>query len=236
VKVKKSRNNSGMNMNASGMQGGWILFVFLLIVVLAGGPDKALSDDLKPIPLMQFQLDTGRPLMHVLKERKSSRVFSSRKLPRRVLSNLLWAANGINRPAFGGRTAPSAMNQHGIDIYLATVDGLYLFDVRGHQLLPVLKLDIRALTGQQAYVAEAPVNLIFVADLTRMNQLRAEERDFYAAVDTGFISQNIYLYCASEGLATVVRGSIDRTALAAAMKLRPEQKVILAQSVGYPKK
>jgi SagB-type dehydrogenase family enzyme len=209
---------------------------FLMSVLLLAGPGAATAEDLKPVPLMQFQLYSGRPLMQVLKERKSSRDFNARKLPKRVLSNLLWAANGINRPATGGRTAPSASNQQEIDIYVATADGLYLFDAKGHQLRPVLKQDIRVMTGQQAYIQDAPVNLIFVADLARMTRTPAEDRDLYAAADTGFISQNIYLYCASEGLATVVRGGIDRVALANVMKLRPEQRIILAQSVGYPKK
>lgn len=174
--------------------------------------------------------------MQVLKERKSSRAFSTRKLPMRVLSNLLWAANGINRTATGGRTAPSAMNQQEIDIYVAMAEGLYLFDAKRHLLQPVLKQDIRALTGQQAYIQDAPLNLIFVADLARVPRTPMEDRDLYAAVDTGFISQNIYLYCASEGLATVVRGGIDRAMLADIMKLRPEQRIILAQTVGYPQK
>ncbi|MFH1079332.1 MAG: SagB/ThcOx family dehydrogenase [Pseudomonadota bacterium] len=212
-----------------------ILFILMPMFLLAG-PGATAAQDLKPIPLMQFQMDTGRPLVHVLKERKSSRAFSPRKLPKRVLSNLLWAANGINRSASGGRTAPSAMNQHEIDIYVATAEGLYLFDAEGRQLRPVLKQDIRALTGGQAYVQDAPINLIFVADFTRMFLTPAQDRDFYAAADTGFISQNVYLYCASEGLATVVRGGIDRVVLTDAMKLGPEQKIILAQSVGYPKK
>lgn len=213
-----------------------IFLVILMPAFLLAVPGATAAQDMKPIPLMQFQLDTGRPLVHVLKERKSSRAFSPRKLPKRVLSNLLWAANGINRPASGGRTAPSAMNQHEIDIYVATAEGLYLFDARGRQLRPVLKQDIRALTGGQAYVQDAPVNLIFVADFAKMSLTPAQDRDLYAAADTGFISQNIYLYCASEGLATVVRGGIDRKVLADAMKLGPEQKIILAQSVGYPKK
>jgi nitroreductase len=213
-----------------------LFFPILMSVILLACPGAMAAGDLKPISLMQFQLDTGRPLMHVLKERKSSRAFSPKKLPKRVLSNLLWAANGINRPGIGGRTAPSAMNQQEIDVYVATADGLYLFDAKGRQLQPVLKQDIRALTGQQAYVQDAPVNLIFVADFTKMVQTRAEDRELYAAADAGFISQNVYLYCASEGLATVVRGTIDRAALANTMKLRTEQRIILAQSVGYPKK
>jgi nitroreductase len=213
-----------------------ILLPILMPLLLLAVPGETAVQDLKPVSLMQFQSDTGRPLLHVLKERKSSRAFSPRNLPKRVLSNLLWAANGINRPASGGRTAPSAMNQHEIDIYVATAEGLYLFDAKGRQLRPVLKQDIRVLTGVQAYVQDAPVNLIFVADFSRMSRTPAQDRDLYAGANTGFISQNIYLYCASEGLATVVRGSIDREALADAMKLGPEQKIILAQSVGYPKK
>jgi nitroreductase len=96
--------------------------------------------------------------------------------------------------------------------------------------------DIRALTGRQEFVKEASVNLIYVADLSRMGNAPQEDKELYSAADTGSISQNVYLYCASERLATVVRGSIDRPALAKAMNLRPDQKIILAQAVGYPKK
>ncbi len=206
---------------------GWSICIW-------GSP--AFSDELKRIRLMPMQLDTGRPLMHVLKERKSTRAFLPKKLPIRVLSNLLWAANGINRPRSEGRTAPSARNQQEIDIYVATAEGLYLYDARVRQLLPVLREDIRGRTGQQAYVGEAPVNLIYVADYARMAKTSAEDRDLYAAADAGFISQNVYLYCASEGLATVVRGTIDRNDLSGVMKLRSDQKIILAQSVGYPRK
>ena len=206
---------------------GWSICIW-------GSP--AFSDELKRIRLMPMQLDTGRPLMHVLKERKSTRAFLPKKLPIRVLSNLLWAANGINRPGSEGRTAPSARNQQEIDIYVATAEGLYLYDARVRQLLPVLREDIRGRTGQQAYVGEAPVNLIYVADYAKMAKTSAEDRDLYAAADAGFISQNVYLYCASEGLATVVRGTIDRNALSGVMKLRSDQKIILAQSVGYPRK
>jgi SagB-type dehydrogenase family enzyme len=194
------------------------------------------AETLKPIPLLKPHGDGGRPLMQVLKDRSSSRSFSTEKLPLQALSDLLWAAFGVNRPDSGKRTAPSAVNWQEIDIYVATADGLYLYDARGHLLQPVLLEDIRAMTGRQSFVKEAPVNLIYVADLSRMGTASKEDRELYAAADTGFISENVYLYCASEGLATVVRGSIDREALAKAMKLRPDQKIILAQTVGYPKK
>jgi nitroreductase len=147
----------------------------------------------------------------------------------------LWAAFGINRADSGHRTAPSASNRQEIDIYVASADGLYLHNAKSHALEPVLVPDVRAATGRQAFVRDAPVNLVFVADFARMSSGSAEDKVLYSAADTGFISQNVYLYCASERLATVVRGSLDRAALAAAMGLRPDQRIILAQSVRYPK-
>jgi nitroreductase len=175
--------------------------------------------------------------MQALKARQSSREFRPEPLPVQMLSNLLWAAFGINRPESGGRTAPSAHHWQEIDIYVATAAGLFVFDAKPHTLLPILSQDIRALTGTQGYVSQAPVQLVYVADFARMGQATSEaEKHFYAPADTGFISQNVYLYCASEGLATVVRQSIDRAVLAATMQLRPEQQIMLAQSVGYPRR
>ncbi len=193
------------------------------------------AEELKPIELPKPQMEGGKPLMAALKERKTSREFSSEKLPMQVLSNMLWAACGINRPD-GKRTAPTAMNKQEIDVYVALEQGLYLYDARANTLIPVVAGDIREATGKQAFVNDAPVNLVFVADYARMGGMPDDIKDFYAATDTGFISQNVYLYCASEGLATVVRGYVDKAACHSAMKLRPDQKIILAQTVGYPKK
>jgi SagB-type dehydrogenase family enzyme len=194
------------------------------------------AEEIKLVLLPNPQVDGGRPLMQVLKDRSSSRSFSPEKLPAQVLSNLLWAAFGINRPDTGKRTAPSAVNRQEIDIYVATADGLYLFEADSNSLKLIMSGDIRALTGRQDFVKEAPANLVYVADFSRMGTSPKEDKELYSAADTGFISQNVYLYCASERLATVVRGSIDRQALAKAMNLRPDQKIILAQSIGYPKK
>jgi len=180
-------------------------------------------------------MEGGKPLMQTLKERKSLREFSSRELSLQVLSDLLWAANGINRPDSGYRTAPSAMNMQEIDIYVSKADGLYLFDAKQNILTPVVAGDIRALTGNQPFVKDAPVNLIYVADLSKMGKTPAGNVNFYAATDTGFISENVYLFCASAGLSTVVRGWVDKPALAKAMKIRDNQRIILAQTVGYPK-
>ena len=173
--------------------------------------------------------------MQVLKDRRSTRTFDPEKLPAQVLSNLLWAAFGVNRPEAGKRTAPSAMDWQETDIYVATADGLYIYDAKANQLIPVVHDDVRGQTGTQPFVKDAPLNLVYVADLARTRSSSAD-RDMYVAADTGFIAQNVYLFCASEGLATVVRGSIDRPALAKAMRLRPDQRIMLAQTVGYPRK
>jgi len=181
-------------------------------------------------------MDGGKPLMEVLRNRQSSREFAPRKLSDQVLSNLLWAAFGVNRADTGKRTAPSAMNWQEIDIYVVTADGAWLFDAKAHALSPVSSEDLRGLTGKQAFVKDAPLNLVYVADQAKMGKNTSQgEKTLIAGADTGFISQNVYLFCASEGLATVVRGSIDKPALATALKLRADQAVILAQTVGYPK-
>lgn len=175
----------------------------------------------------------GKPLFEALKDRKSNREFRAEDLNAKVLSNLLWAAFGVNR-LDRHRTAPSAHNWQEIDIYVALKRGLYLYDPHVHILRHVLADDIRAATGLQDFVGTAPVNLIYVADLARMSSSDRTEQRFYSAIDTGFIGQNVYLCCASEGLATVVRGLVDRRSLAQLMRLRPQQRVIVAQTVGYP--
>ena len=206
----------------------WAISIICVVSIFA--------EEIRLVLLPKPQVDGGRPLMLVLKDRISSRSFSPEKLSMQVLSNLLWAAFGINRQDTGKRTAPSAVNRQEIDIYVATADGLYLYEAGSHALKLIRADDIRALTGRQDFVKEAPANLIYVTDFSRMGTAPKEDKELYSAADTGFISQNVYLYCASERLATVVRGSIDRQALAKAMNLRPDQRIILAQSVGYHKK
>jgi SagB-type dehydrogenase family enzyme len=206
------------------------LFIFLALY-----PLLAFGQELKTIPLPKPQTEIGRPLMQVLNDRKTSREFSPEKLPPQVMSNLLWAAFGINRADSGRRTAPSAMNWQEIDIYVATADGLFVFDAKTHRLNQILAEDERGQTGTQPFVKDAPVHLVYVADLSKTGTA-SSDRDMYVAADAGFIAQNVYLFCASEGLATVVRGSVDRSALAITLRLRPDQKIILAQTVGYPRK
>ncbi len=204
-----------------------VIFALLLCPVLT------LGQDLKPVTLPSPQTDGGKPLMQALKERHSSREFGSAKLPPQVLSNLLWAAFGINRPD-GKRTAPSAKDWQEIDIYVATAEGLFVYDPKGNKLDPVLADDVRGSTGLQPFVKDAPVNLVYVADLAKTGK-GSGDNDLYIGADAGFIAQNVYLFCASEGLNVVVRGGVDRTALAKVMKLRRDQKILLSQTVGYPK-
>lgn len=204
--------------------------MFVVVILTASW---SLAQNLKPISLPPPQTGGGRPLMQVLKERKTTREFAPDKLPPQLLANLMWAAFGINRPD-GKRTAPSAMNWQEMDIYVATEEGLFIYNAKENRLDPVMAQDIRQATGTQPFVATAPLDLVYVADLSKTKP--GAEAELFTAADAGFIGQNVYLFCASENLATVVRGSIDRTALAKTMKLRAEQKIILAQTVGYPKK
>jgi nitroreductase len=208
-------------------QGLALLFVFHTL---------AAAQELKPIPLPKPQTGGGKPLMQALKERQSARAFSTNNLPPQVLANMLWAAWGVNRPDSGLRTAPSASNRQELDVYVATSNGLFLYDAKAHALQPILTNDVRGATGMQPFVKEAPVNLIYVADFARAGSGTDEDKLLCAADCTGSISQNVYLFCASEGLTTVVRGMVPKAELAKIMKLRPEQKIILAQTVGYPAK
>ena len=213
--------------------------------ILSIAPSIAFAEEPKTIQLLTPQPGGGSPLMDLLRKRKSSREFSSKPLPLAVLSNLLWAGFGINRPD-GKRTAPSAMNCQDIDIYVIIPNGLYLYDPKANQLKLLLAEDLRGLAGTQAYVKEAPVNLIYVSDYAKLGSKIPDAVkplygstsliDLLSGAHAGYISQNVYIYCASEGLATVVRAFIDIPALSKVMKLRPEQKIILGQAVGYPKK
>ena len=173
-------------------------------------------------------------LSQALQQRRTMRAFATRELPLPVLSTLLWSAFGINRPDDGGRTAPSAHNWQEMLDYAVLPEGAYCYEPHAHELLLTRADDLRATTGMQEFVAEAPLNLVYVADFARMPDARGDERHFFAGADAGFIAQNVYLACAALGLATVVRGLVDRQRLAAALGLSPAQRVSLAQSVGYP--
>jgi nitroreductase len=208
--------------------------LLLIAVMMVSIAYFAGAQDLKDVSLPAPKTDGGKPLMQALKERQTSRAYSPKKLPLQLISNLLWAADGINR-ADGKRTAPSTRNWQEIDIYVVLEEGAFLFDAKENKLKAVSKQDLRKMTGTQDFVPTAPMNLVFVADTTKMKGTPPDALNIYAGADTAFISQNVYLFCASEGLATVVRGMIgDKKVLAEALKLKDGQKIILAQTVGYP--
>jgi SagB-type dehydrogenase family enzyme len=185
------------------------------------------------IVLPEPRKDGGIPLMEAINKRKSTRDFSSYDISEQVLSDMLWAAYGFNRPQEKKRTVPSAYNIQNMKIYLATANGLYLYDAESNGLNLILSEDIRAQTGTQEYVKDASVNLVYVADMSMMAST-GDRGEFYSIAHAGFISQNVYLFCASFDLGTTVRDLIDRETLEITMQLEDDEEIILAQSVGYP--
>jgi len=206
----------------------------LASAALAAAPSIATAQEMKPLDLPPPRSEGGQPLIAALRLRHSTRDYSNRPLPLQVLSDLLWAAFGINRPS-GDRTAPYWRHVMVMDIYAAMADGVWLYEPKVHTLLPYLKDDIRAQTGLQDFVGVAPLNLVYVAHGERMTDISPEDRRLYASVDAGFIGQNVYLFCASEGLGSVFRGAVDYPKLTRALKLPDQQFVTFAQTVGYPR-
>ena len=198
-------------------------------------PRPARGDARATIKLPAPDKRGGLPLMQALARRRSSREFQRKPLPLPVLSSLLWAAFGVNRRG-GGRTAPSALDAQEIDVYVALPDGAYLYDAQAHALKLVAASDLRRVTGYQDFVDEAPLDLVLVADHARMRMVPAAQRESYASAAAGAIAENVYLYAASAGLATVIRAWIDRAAIADALGLTHDQQVLLSQTVGYPLK
>lgn len=177
----------------------------------------------------------GMPVLEALAKRATSRDFGTRPLTAQQLSDVLWAALGVNRPD-GKRTSPTSRNRQELEVYVLQPTGASRYDAALHRLVPVAAEDLRAVQSAQEFVRDAPVTLVFVADLSKMSEGTVAEKEATAAFDTGFVSQNVYLWCASEGLATGVRSWVDREVLAKRMKLRSDQRITAAQSIGYPKK
>ena len=210
---------------------------FLLTAFLAASPGTA--QELKQVKLPAPQTTIGIPLMQALKARQTIREYSDKKLPVQELSNLLWAADGVNRPN-GSRTAPNSSNRQEIDIYVVLPEGTYRYDAAANTLEPVISGDHRAATTTQAGFETAPLNLLYIADLVKRDGTRESDtrqgRLITVSADAACISQNVYVYCASQGLATVVRYGIDREACAKQLNLDPERFYITyAQTVGYPR-
>lgn len=207
--------------------------------ILAGAASAAaqtstIGRDMKPLNLPPPRAEGGQPLTTALKLRRSTREYSDRPLSAQMLSDLLWAAFGINRPS-GDRTAPYWRHVMVIDVYAVMADGVWLYEPKAHTLLPQLNADLRAQTGLQDFVATAPLNLVYVAHGERMTDVSAEDRRLYASVDAAFIGQNVYLYCASEGLGSVFRGAVDYPKLGRTLQLPESQFVTFAQTVGFPR-
>jgi Nitroreductase family len=202
---------------------------------LAGGPTLIAAADMKTIDLPPPWKDGGKPLAQVVWARRSIREFVDRPVLIEVLSNLLWSACGVNRPDTADRTVPSWRHAIESEIFVAAADGAWNYDAKAHRLTQVLSDDIRAQTGMQDFVGSAPLDLIYVADGSRLEGASPDEKRLWAYTDTGFIGQNVYLFCASEGLATVFRGSVNRTRLAQTLGLPATKFVTCAQTVGYPK-
>jgi len=201
---------------------------------LSAAPASLVAQSPASIVLPAPRREGGLPLFTALGLRRSTREFLPRQLPLQVLSDMLWAAFGINRPS-GDRTAPYWRHIMVIDVYAAMADGVWVYEAKTHSLTPYLSEDIRAQTGTQDFVGTAPLNLIYVAHGERMTDITDQERRLYASVDSAFIGQNVYLFCASEGLATVFRGAVDHPKLERALKLPERQFVTFAQTVGYPR-
>ena len=175
----------------------------------------------------------GMPLMEALAKRSTARAFDTTAISMQQLSDLLWASFGVNRPD-GKRTAPSANNKQEIDIYVLLKNGAFVYDATHNTLVEVTIEDLRSQAADQRF-ADAPVQLIFIADLAKRGDGSEEDRLRTANIDCGYVSQNTYLYCTSEGLVTGARGTVKRDALTPKLKLRPDQRILLAHSVGYGK-
>jgi nitroreductase len=194
----------------------------------------------QPLALPKPQRQGGMPLMQALNQRRTSRDIVEQKLTPQMLSNLLWAAWGVNRES-GMRTAPSAMGVREIEIYVFLPEGVYLFDAAAHALKPVVAGDQRALAGTQAGVAKTPISLVFVADLEKYTSGQMRQADqatqlAWSNAHAGFIGQNVYLFAASEGMGAWFRAFIDPPAIAKLLNLRPTQRALYGQSVGYEPK
>ncbi|MDD5326229.1 MAG: SagB/ThcOx family dehydrogenase [Phycisphaerae bacterium] len=189
------------------------------------------------IKLSKPDLKKGIPVMAALKNRKTTRDISDKKLTLQQLSELLWAADGVNRPD-GKRTAPAARAKYAVDIYVVLPEGVYLYDVAKHELALVTKGDFRKQAGMQDFVFIAPVNLVYVLNLKNWQEKSQpkpdQKQDRWISIELGAIAENVHLYCASEGLGAVIRGMIDGKKFGEVIKVKPEQ-VLLAQTVGYPK-
>jgi SagB-type dehydrogenase family enzyme len=228
---------------------GTIVACLCLGLLLFLTPQFSVSQDARVIKLPAPQTVGGKPLMQALKERKSTRgdFGPEEKLSMQMLSNLLWAADGVNRPP-NHRTAPSAVDWQNVDIYVATADGLFVYDAVQNALKVITTQDVRAISGlegqasgpmKQDFAKTAPVSLVYVADMAKTKGMKYGGEDVgtaWSAIGVGAIAQNVYLFCASENLACIVRAMMDTAKIAEVFKLRPDQKVMVTSTIAQFKK
>lgn len=213
------------------------LFLGSLVLLWAVGTCGAEGAGTVTLKLPPPQRTGGMPLLDALAQRQSTRSYAPTPIPRQTLSNLLWAAFGINRPAAGKRTAPSSYNWQDITIYVFLPAGVYTYDAEGHELVQVKEGDHRKLAGMQGYVWTAPLSFVYVSDFEKMKRKGQTFSRAYkmriGCIDAGHISQNVYLFCAANQLGAVARASVDAEQFAAAFALPESQVVILGQTVGF---
>ena len=204
-----------------------LLLVCLVLSVAASAADKV-------VKLPKPNLNRAGTVMKALSERQSTREYASKALSLADLSDLLWAANGINRPESGKRTAPSALNKQDVDVYVILPEGSYVYDAKNHQLNLVSEGDHRdVVAGGQTFVKAAPASLVLVSDVSLFGDAQKPQNQVVGAIDVGIVSQNISLFCANAKLATVPRGSMDATQLKKVLKLKDSQIPMLNHPVGY---
>ncbi|HEY9070018.1 MAG TPA: SagB/ThcOx family dehydrogenase [Candidatus Ozemobacteraceae bacterium] len=211
-------------------------FPLMTVLLMAWAITAVSAQTPETIKLPAPALNPDKPLMLSLKERQTRREFADRPVSLQDLSNILWCANGINRPESGKRTSPSAKNAQDIDIYIIMKEGAYLYDAPKHELTLVASGDHVLDAGTQPYVASAPLNLLFVSDLAKFDFMKEREDQLVAAaVDAGHCSQNVYLYGAAANMAVVTRMSVPKPRAAATLRLRPQQYIVIGQTIGYAK-
>jgi SagB-type dehydrogenase family enzyme len=210
----------------------WSMIVLGVLAMCLAAPSSGV-EPLEPVRLPPPDTTAGMPLMQALNKRKSTKEFTTKAIGPEQISNLLWAAFGINRPESGKRTAATAVNCQDIQIYVVFDKAAYVYRAEEHCLIPVVRRDLRSLAATQDYAQVAPINLVYVSDHSKMQDSFQDKKPIYAAFHAGAISQNVYLYCASAGLGAVVRDSVDRAGLKDALQLSEDQVIVMAQSVGY---
>jgi SagB-type dehydrogenase family enzyme len=205
----------------------------ILIVFLFSGGFQIFAQDLVNLP--KPEKEGGKALMEALNERQSSRAYADKELSKQQLSNLLWSAFGINRPESGKRTAPTSRDVRDIEVYAVMKSGAFLYLPEQNALKKIVDKDIRNVTGKQGFVKNAALNLVYVSDFSKYDSDNEQALKMTAGTHCGFIGQNVYLYCASEGLNTVFRAWIDNDLIHKKLNLPEHKHVIYSQSVGFPK-